>query len=59
MTGTDGESALYNDGVCPVCGEEFVDGFDGLDENESYDAKVCIETKTSQRDGKALIHIQT
>jgi hypothetical protein len=47
---------LYNGGICPVCGEEFVDGFDALGVGKSYEAKVCIEEKDDDN-GKCLIHL--
>lgn len=45
-------------GICPVCGEEFVDGFDDLEEGESYDgARVCIIEKDGEQ-AEALFHLE-
>jgi len=45
-------------GVCPVCGEKFVDGMDEFEEGESYDATVCIVEKPPDggEGGSMLIH---
>lgn len=44
-------------GVCPVCGDEFVDGFSGLEQGESVDgARVCIVDKGGD-EGEALLHL--
>jgi hypothetical protein len=55
----DGKPELYNGGVCPVCGDEFVDGFAQLEEGESYQAKVCIEEVNApgEEGGFALFHL--
>jgi hypothetical protein len=53
----DSQEELYNGGVCPVCGEEFVDGFDALGVGKSYEAKVCIEEVGDDGEGKCLIHL--
>lgn len=45
------------DGVCPVCGDPFVDGMDALEgrEGESIEAdKVCVE----EYPDKAIIHFE-
>jgi hypothetical protein len=53
-------SELYNGGVCPVCGEEFSDGFDELEEGESYDGRVCIDEKYDEGgEGHMLVHLET
>ena len=48
---------LYNGGICPVCGEEFVDGFDRMEEQTSYEAKVCVTEVNDKETGHCLIHI--
>jgi hypothetical protein len=51
---------LWNDGICPVCGEEFIDGFDLLSEGESYDGKVCVTEKNEQTgNGHMVVHLQS
>lgn len=36
-------------GVCPVCGDEFADGWDVVEEGESYPgSKVCIVERTTK-----------
>ena len=52
---TDGVPLAY-DGICPVCGEEFEDGFDRLDEGESYDVRMCVVEKDGE-DAEALFHL--
>jgi hypothetical protein len=44
---------------CPVCGEEYGDGFEELEENESIEgAKVCIVEKFDENGtGNAIIHL--
>lgn len=50
---------LINDGVCPVCGDEFVDGFDELEEGETHDARVCIVEHAEMLDhGQMLVHLE-
>lgn len=57
--GTDRRGHLWNDGICPVCGDEFIDGFDPLTEGKSYDAKVCIDEKNEETgDGHMLVHLR-
>lgn len=54
-----GDDELVYGGVCPVCGDEFFDGFDDLDEDESYDARVCIVEKYDEDgEGSCLIHLE-
>lgn len=50
---------LAYDGICPVCGEEFIDGFDPVEEGESYDnARVCIiEKDETANEGTMLVHL--
>jgi hypothetical protein len=44
-------------GVCPVCGEEFVDGFDDVEEGESIEGvRICI-TEKDGNDGECLMHL--
>jgi len=50
---------LINDGVCPVCGDEFVDGFDELGEGETHNARVCIVEHAEMLDhGQMLVHFE-
>jgi hypothetical protein len=44
-------------GVCPVCGDEFTDGFDDLEEDQSVeDVRVCVvELENGEAD--ALFHL--
>jgi len=49
---------LAYDGICPVCGEEFIDGFGPLEEHRSYDGRICIVEKNAEtNDGKMLVHL--
>lgn len=51
------ETELAYGGVCPVCGEEFDDGFDDLEDGESYEGvRICIVDKGAE-EGEALIHV--
>lgn len=53
---TDTDEKLAYGGVCPVCGDEFTDGFDGLETGESYEnVRLCIIDKGAE-DGGALFH---
>jgi hypothetical protein len=60
MSGAEGPRPdLYNDGICPVCGDEFIDGFDPLEAGESYAAKVCIDEKNEATgEGHMLVHLE-
>ena len=48
---------LVYGGVCPVCGEEFEDGYENLEENESYDARICVDEVDGKGEGKMLVHL--
>ena len=50
------DEELAYGGVCPVCGEDFEDGFDRLDEDESYDVKLCVVEKDGEG-AEALFHL--
>lgn len=50
------DDELAYGGVCPVCGDEFTDGFSDLEQGESVDARVCIVDKGAD-EGEALIHL--
>lgn len=44
-------------GVCPVCGDEFTDGFDELQEGESReDVRVCV-VELEDGEADALFHL--
>jgi len=45
-------------GVCPVCGDEFNDGYEGLEVGESYQGRICIVEKDGKGNGSMLIHIE-
>jgi len=49
------EDLIY-DGVCPICGYEFIDGFSDLEKAESYDGRICVIEKEGDR-GEMLVHI--
>lgn len=50
---------LVHDGVCPVCGEEFGDGFGDIEEGESIDdARICVIEKDSEGEmADGIIHL--
>lgn len=55
---TEREHLAYN-GICPVCDEEFIDGFDPLEESESYDGRICVVEKNPETgDGQMLVHLE-
>lgn len=54
-TNSSDEELAYG-GVCPVCGDEFEDGFDRLDEDESYQVKMCV-VEREREDAEALFHL--
>jgi len=57
MSDTDRSNLAYG-GVCPVCGDEFIDGFEPLEESTSYEGRICvIEKNPETNDGKMLVHI--
>jgi hypothetical protein len=55
---TDSEQ-LIHDGVCPVCGEEFTDGFEHVAEAESIEGvRLCvIEKDGGDEIGECLLHL--
>lgn len=54
----DREDLAYG-GVCPVCGEEFINGFGPLEEGESYDGRICVVEKNEDTaDGQMLVHLE-
>lgn len=55
---TDQEN-LIHDGVCPVCGEEFTDGFENIGEAESIEGvRLCIIKKDGSKEiGECLLHL--
>lgn|GEM_PF-2737294 len=56
-TGTDRRDDLVYGGICPVCDEEFIDGYDELEENESYEARICVDEIDGNGEGKMLVHL--
>jgi len=53
---SESEGLVYG-GVCPVCGDEFEDGYENLEENESYEARICVDEKDGKGEGKMLVHL--
>lgn len=54
--GKQDEDLAYG-GVCPVCGDEFTDGFDDLREGESReDVRVCV-VELEDGEADALFHL--
>jgi len=49
---------LVYDGICPVCDEPFTDGFAEVEENNSYDARICIVEKDDKEEGSMLVHLE-
>jgi len=54
---TDRRDDLVYGGICPVCGEEFIDGYDALEEDESYEARICVDEIDGKGEGKMLVHL--
>ena len=48
---------LVYGGICPVCGEEFIDGYGDLEEDESYEARICVDEIDGEGEGKMLVHL--
>lgn len=50
---------LIHDGVCPVCGEEFTDGFEDVTEAESIEGvRLCVIEKDGEGEiGECLLHL--
>ena len=49
---------LVYGGICPVCDEEFIDGYDDLEEMQSYNARICVDEIEGNGEGKMLVHIE-
>ena len=52
----DRETGIYGH-FCPVCGVEFTDSVDDLEENESYSARICVDQADDESDGKMHVHL--
>lgn len=54
-----GDEELVHNGICPVCGEEFTDGFDDIAEAESVEGvRLCVIEKDSDAEiGDCLLHL--
>jgi len=52
-------SGLLYDGECPVCGDEFVDGFESVDAGEQIDGvRICVVEKDGTDEiGEAIMHL--
>jgi len=50
---------LIHDGECPVCGDEFADGFDEFNEGDTIEGvRICVIEKDSVSEvGDAIIHL--
>jgi len=57
--GVERTDTVVYDGICPVCGEEFTDGFDDLEVGESIEGvRLCVlETNQEDQTGNALFHL--
>lgn len=55
---SDSEDLIYG-GECPVCGEEFTDGFEDVEGGESIEGvRLCIIEKENEKDvGSCLMHL--
>jgi len=53
-----GNKDLVYNGICPVCGEEFIDGYGDLEEDESYEARICVDEIDGKGEGKMLVHLE-
>lgn len=52
------EDLVYN-GICPVCGDAFIDGFGDLEEDESYEGRICVTHRDEESEqGKMLVHLE-
>jgi hypothetical protein len=54
------QDELAHGGVCPVCGEEFGDGFGDIKEGQQIDnARICVIDKTQDGEEMAngIIHL--
>jgi hypothetical protein len=51
------DDELAYGGVCPVCGDEFIDGFGELEEMETYDGRICVIETGTDGTGKMLVHL--
>lgn len=55
---SDREPELAHGGVCPVCGDEFTDGFDDLAEGESVEGvRLCVIETDGDGTGDGLFHL--
>lgn len=52
-----GDDSLAYGGICPVCGEEFTDGYDEVEPGNSYEAKICVVEKDGKDEGSMLVHL--
>lgn len=57
MSDTERREHLIYDGICPICGGEFIDGYGALEEGESYNARICVDEVDGEGDGKMLVHL--
>jgi len=50
---------LIHDGICPVCGEEFTDGFEDVSEGQSIEGvRLCVIEKDGDDEiGECLLHL--
>lgn len=56
-TDSDRRDDLVYGGVCPVCGDEFIDGYNDLEEGESYEGRICVTDIGEDGDGAMLVHL--
>ena len=54
-----GSEGIVYGGVCPVCGDEFGDGFSDIEEGESIDgARICVIEKNDAGEmADGIIHL--
>lgn len=55
----DSEGELLHGGACPVCGEEFGDGFESIEEGQQIDnVRVCVVEKNDDGEmADGIIHL--
>jgi len=58
MSETEKREDLVYDGVCPICGDPFTDGYAEVEAGNSYDAKICIVDKDGKEEGSMLVHLE-
>lgn len=53
------EGELLHGGVCPVCGEEFGDGWGDFEEGDQIeDVRMCVIEKNDEDEiGESIIHL--